>query len=152
MCLSCQFSLQAMMAEDQSETAPLIKVSSKTWGSESGLNYGTSKDDTKKTVSNEHLEVETNLGTTTNKSSTISLGSDANYKKISQVNVEFLNFDRITLTWLDIGVNVPSESGNVCQPYLKQRKRFKPLGRKQILKDITGVALPGRLMALMGAR
>lgn len=141
------------MAEETNEKTPLIETSD--LGSTSSLNYGTSKrvsfigesKNSDKAISETNLNIPVS-----NKSSTISLGSEDDRRrgKISLVDLEFANFDRITLTWSDIRVTAASESTNFR--IFNRKRRLKPLGRKEILKNVTGVAYPGRLMALMGAR
>lgn len=154
--------------EFMEQTAPLIANTrnKKQWKSTGGLNYGSSNDKPKKTLSfgnfrdqsgsngDKELKTIQNNAVLDGRNLSIKLLSDDDEwdHKTSQCSLVFGDFDNISITWLDVRVDVPHHNDNVCKRWINRGKRYKPLHRKQILKNVSGAALPGRVLAIMGAR
>lgn len=146
------------------EAIPLFTNSNKQWMSTGVLNEDSSNVKPRKTqsYSNIHPEIEDeqfsdqdltfeyNITTLSSKSASIEDLDD----KFSRCSLVFNDFQSITLSWQNIRVDVPHHRNNICQQLTRKisRKQYKTLNRKQILKNVTGVALPGRVLAIMGAR
>lgn len=143
------------------ERTPLIENVSKKSSSLSSLNYSSNEKNensaTKKYFSStnilknkEESSFNTSLPNVNQNSATIS--EDHYSLHDSKYNIGSENFDHITLTWSNVNVTIADEATNCCKSLIRRVQGVKPGGRKHILKNVSGIAYPGRLMALMGTR